>query len=36
VIKREHAGNKRMTEDHEISDIDLSVETTIFITGVME
>ncbi|WP_312116787.1 HD-GYP domain-containing protein [Brevibacillus reuszeri] len=36
VIKREQATNKRMSEDHEINDIDLGEETTIFITGVME
>ncbi|MED1723940.1 HD domain-containing phosphohydrolase [Brevibacillus sp. FSL K6-0770] len=36
VIRREQQANRRMAEDHEICDIDLGAEPTIFITGVME
>jgi putative nucleotidyltransferase with HDIG domain len=36
IINRERKRTERMAEDHEIKDIDLSKETTIFITGVLE
>lgn len=36
IIKRERLKNQRMDEDHEIHDVDLSEETTIFINGVLE
>ncbi|MGO0059960.1 HD-GYP domain-containing protein [Brevibacillus fluminis] len=35
VIKRDKPASKRMDEEHEVVDIDLSTETTIFITGVL-
>lgn len=35
VIKRDKPASKRMDEEHEVIDIDLSQETTIFITGVL-
>ncbi|MGE5703447.1 MAG: HD-GYP domain-containing protein [Clostridia bacterium] len=35
VIRRDKPASKRMDEEHEVLDIDLSEETTIFITGVL-
>ncbi len=35
VIKRDKYSNRRMEDDHEVTDIDLSQETTVFISGVM-
>lgn len=36
VISREKQASKRMAEEHEIRDIDLGEEVTIFISGVLE
>lgn len=36
VIKRDKAKTMRMNADHEMKDVDLSKETTVFITGVLE
>ncbi|QRG69686.1 HD-GYP domain-containing protein [Brevibacillus choshinensis] len=36
VIRRDPKASKHMVEEHEIRDIDLSEETTVFISGVME
>ncbi len=36
IIKKERSRNQRLDEEHDIVDIDLSKETTVFITGVLE
>ncbi|MED1917304.1 HD-GYP domain-containing protein [Brevibacillus sp. DP1.3A] len=36
VIRRDQQANRRMVDDHEITDIDLSEKPTIFITAVMD
>ncbi|WP_243014730.1 HD-GYP domain-containing protein [Brevibacillus borstelensis] len=36
IIRKDRVVNERVGDDHEIRDVDLSEETTIFITGILE